>query len=341
MFYALNLSCIFIVIRGYSKRFALTLLGIACLLQVVDTSAGWRMMHQHISDPTKNIPHELNLKNAFWSQAAKQYQEVQLVPPQDKAAGWDQIALYAAKHHLSTNAVFFARADIGKLSKAQETFMNSLFRSSWNQKSLYVLQPDAVLPAYFHSNPDADLLVSFDGFAILAPNWKNCKECPVIQENLRDELNQLTKQIVVNKPFSFGKGQLGNHFLIGVGGSWSWPEEWGVWSNGDQAKMIVPVPQGNSNKPPKQLKLILRAFVSPLHAMQDVEVFIDGVPPQIVSLVDPNANTWLLNLPPDVDKKKYLELQFHFKNPASPKDVGGVPGDDRKLGMGLISAQFQ
>ena len=36
-----------------------------------------------------------------------------------------------------------------------------------------------------------------------------------------------------------------------------------------------------------------------------------------------------------------LELQFHFKNPASPKDVGGVPGDDRKLGMGLISAQFQ
>jgi hypothetical protein len=338
MFYALNLACIFIILKTYSKRTTFFLLGIACFLQVVDTSAGWRRMYQQISDPTKNIPHELNLKNVFWDQAAKQYEQVQLVPPQDKAAGWDQIALYAAKHYLSTNAVFFARADIGKLSKAQETFMNSLYGSNWNPKSLYVLQPDVVLPAYFHSNPEADLLVGFDGFAILAPNWKNCKDCPVIQENLRDELNQLTKQIVLNKPFGFGKGQLGNRFLIGVGGSWAWPEEWGVWSNGDQAKMILPLPQGSL---PKQLKLTVRAFVSPLHPKQDVEVFIDQMPPQSISLSSSDANTWLINLPPNIDKRKYLELQFRFKNPASPKDVGGVPGDDRKLGIGLISAQFQ
>jgi hypothetical protein len=338
MFYALNLACIFCILKAYSKHTAIILLGMGCFLQVVDTSAGWRTMYQQISDPTKNIPHELNLKNTFWDQAAKQYEQVQLVPPQDKAPGWDQIALYAAKHHLSTNAVFFARADIGKLSKAQETFMNSLYGSNWNPKSLYVLQPDVVLPAYFHSNPEADLLVGFDGFAVLAPNWKNCKDCPIIQENLRDELNQLTKQIVLNKSFGFGKGQLGNRFLIGVGGSWAWPEEWGVWSNGDKAKMILPVPQAS---PPKQLKLTVRAFVSPLHPKQAVEVFIDQMPPQSISLSSSDTNTWLINLPPNIDKRKYLELQFHFKNSASPKDVGGVPGDDRKLGMGLISAQFQ
>ncbi len=341
MFYALNVACIFIVIRAYSKRFVWILLGLACLLQVLDTSAGWRAMHQQISDPTKNIPHELNLKNSFWKNAANHYQEVQLVPPQDKAPGWDQIALYAAKYRLATNAVFFARADIEKLSKAQETFMNSLYGSSWSPKSLYVLQPDVVLPAYFHSNPDVDLLVGFDGFAVLAPNWKSCKDCPLIQENLREELNQLTKQIRLNKSFGFGKGQLGNRFLIGMGGSWAWPEDWGVWSNGDQAKMILPIPQDGSANPPKQLKLSLRAFVSPLHPKQDVEVFINEMPPQSISLVNSDVNTWFINLPPNVDKKKYLELQFHFKNPASPKDVGGVPGDDRKLGIGLISAQFQ
>ncbi len=341
MFYALNVACIFIVIRAYSKRFVWILLGLACLLQVLDTSAGWRAMHQQISDPTKNIPHELNLKNSFWKNAANHYQEVQLVPPQDKAPGWDQIALYAAKYRLATNAVFFARADIEKLSKAQETFMKSLYGSSWSPKSLYVLQPDVVLPAYFHSNPDVDLLVGFDGFAVLAPNWKSCKDCPLIQENLREELNQLTKQIRLNKSFGFGKGQLGNRFLIGMGGSWAWPEDWGVWSNGDQAKMILPIPQDGSANPPKQLKLSLRAFVSPLHPKQDVEVFINEMPPQSISLVNSDVNTWFINLPPNVDKKKYLELQFHFKNPASPKDVGGVPGDDRKLGIGLISAQFQ
>ena len=263
------------------------------------------------------------------------------MPPQDKAPGWDQIALYAAKHHLSTNAVFFARADIGKLSKAQETFMNSLYGSNWNPKTLYVLQPDVVLPAYFHSNPETDLLVSFDGYAVLAPNWKICKDCPVIQENLREELNQFTKQVAVNKPLGFGKDQLGTRFLIGTGGSWAWPEEWGVWSNGDQAKMILPIPQHGTLNSPKQLKFTVRAFISPLHPKQDVEVFIDQMPPQSITLTNAESNSWVINLPPDLDQKKYLELQFRFKNPISPKDVGGVPGDDRKLGIGLISAQLQ
>jgi hypothetical protein len=126
-----------------------------------------------------------------------------------------------------------------------------------------------------------------------------------------------------------------------MGGSWAWPEEWGVWSNGDQAKMILPLPKSSSTNVPKQLKLNVRAFVSPLHPKQELEVFVNQMPPQVASLSNPETNTWLINLPPDVDKKKYLELQFRFKNPASPKDVGGVPGDDRKLGMGLISAQFQ
>lgn len=341
MFYALNLACIFIITKAYAKKTALVLLGVGALLQVIDTSAGWRVMREHIANPEKNIPHVLALNNPFWDQAANHYEQVQLVPPQDKAPGWDQIALYAAKHHLSTNAVFFARVDVGKLAKAQETFVNSLYGSNWDPKILYVLQPDVVLPVYFHSNPDADLLVGFDGFAVLAPNWKNCKDCPVVQENLRDELNHLTKQISINKPFGFGKGEIGTRFLIGIGGSWAWPESWGVWSNGDQAKIILPIPQGTLNNVPKQLKLNVRAFVSPLHTKQDVEVFVDQMPPQPISLTNSDKNIWTIQLPPDVAQRKYIELQFHFKNPVSPKDVGGVPGDDRKLGMGLISAQFQ
>ena len=341
MFYVLNIACIFLVIRSYKKHIALLILGLACLLQVVDSSAGWRAMHKQIADPIKNVPHELNLKSPFWEAASKRYEKVLLVPPQDKAWGWDQIALYAAKYHLGTNAVFFARADAGRLAKAQDVFMNGLYASSWKDNSLYVLQPDLVIPAYFHSNPNTDLLVSFDGFAVLAPNWKNCKDCPPIQENLREELNQLTKQIVMNQSIGFAKGQLGTRFLIGMGGSWAWPESWGVWSNGDQAKIILPVPQSaRAGASPKQIELNVRAFVSPLHPKQDVEVFIDQMPPQSIALSDPNSNTWTINLPPNMAEKKYLELQFRFKNPASPKDVGGVPGDDRRLGMGLISATY-
>jgi hypothetical protein len=342
MFYALNLACLFIIINGYSKRMAMSLLGIACLLQVVDTSAGWRVMREHISNPSKNVSYELSLNAPFWDEVAKHYKQVELVPPQDKAPGWDQIALYAAKNHLATNAVFFARADIGKLSKAQQDFMNRLYSANWDPATLYVLQPDVVLPAYFYSNPGADLLISANGFAALAPNWKTCKECPAVDENLRRELDELTKQVMMNKPMLFSKGGLGNRFLIGIGGSWAWPESWGVWSNSGRAKMMLPVPQAvGSVNSPKQLKLDVRAFVSPLHPKQEVEVFIDQMPPQSIVLTSAETQSWVLQLPPNMDKRKYLELEFHFKNPVSPKDVGGVPGDDRKLGMGLISAQFQ
>ena len=341
MFYALNLACILTVIRCYSNNFALIILGSACLLQAVDSSAGWRLLHEQISYAAKNIPHELTLKNSFWDKAAKYYQEVQLVPPQDKASGWDQIALYAAKYHLATNAVFFTRVDAGKLAKAQETFINRLNSTNWKLGSLYVLQPDTVLPAYFHSNPNTDLLVGFDGFAVLAPNWKTCKDCSAIEENLRDELNQLTKQVQMNQPLEFSKGGLGTRFLIDIGGNWAWPEAWGVWSKSNQAKLILPIPQEKqSTGYPKQLNLNVRAFVSPQHPKQNIEVFVDNMPPQVISITNSETNAWLINLPPNLAGKKYLEIQFHFMNPASPKDVGGIPGDDRRLGLGLISVQF-
>jgi hypothetical protein len=338
MFYALNLACIYIVIRAYSGRSAMVLIGVACFLQVVDTSAGWRAMHQQISDPTKNIPHELNLKSSFWQDAAKHYKEVQLVLPQDKGRGWEQIALYAAKYHLATNAVFFARVDRQKLSEAQKTFLNELNNSYWKPNSLYVLQSDLIIPAYFHSNPKTDLLINLDGFAVLAPNWKQCADCPPMVENLRNELDQIVKQGKPNELIQFGKGNLGTSLIVGVGGDWSWPENWGVWSNGDQAKMILPIPEGGKAK---QLKLNVRAFVTKLHPKQEVEVLIDKMPPQSIILTSSEVNTWVINLPPYTESSKYIELQFRFKNPASPKDVGGVPGDDRRLGMGLISASFQ
>ena len=341
MFYCLALGCIWLIIRNYSQRNAMILLALAAATQMIDTRAGWQKLHLHLADPKVNIPHELNLKNPFWAEFSRQFDNILLMPPQDKAPGWDQIALYAAKYHLATNAVFLARTDAGKLAEAQEKFINGLYSTNWKPRSLYVLQPDAVLPAYFHSNPDADLLVRFDGFAALAPNWKNCKDCPVINENLRDELNQLTKQVQLNQLLGFGKGELGTHFLVGLGGNWAWPEAWGVWSNGDQAKMILPIPHGKqSTSLPRQLKLIVRAFISPLHPKQEVKVFVDQMPPQVITLTNPDYNTWVVNLPPNLVGKKYLELQFHFINPASPKDTGGVADDDRRLGMGLISAKF-
>ena len=38
--------------------------------------------------------------------------------------------------------------------------------------------------------------------------------------------------------------------------------------------------------------------------------------------------------------KQFIEITFSLKNPASPKDLGLVSTDDRRLGIGLVSATY-
>ena len=337
MFYCLALACIWLVIHNYSKRNAMILLALAALCQIIDTRAGWQKLHLHLADPKVNIPHELNLKNPFWAEVSRQFDNILLMPPQDKGTGWEQVAMLAAKYHLGTNAVFFARADASKVALSHQQFINDLNQGKWNPKNLYVLQSDLVLPAYFHSNPQTDLLANIDGMTILAPNWKACANCIQIDENVRSHLDKAIQSIEVNKTILFGKAQNGSEFLVGVGGSWAWPEAWGVWSNGSEAKLILPLPEKGN---PKHLMLDLRAFVSAAHPRQNIEIMIQGMPPQAASLVQFDKNQIKLNLPPLIKGEKYIEIVFILKNPASPKDVGGDSSDDRRLGIGLVSASF-
>ena len=337
MFYCLALGCIWLIIRNYSQRNAIILLALAAATQMIDTRAGWQKLRLHLADPKVNIPHELGLKSPFWAEVSRQYDNILLMPPQDKGAGWEQVAMLAAKYHLGTNAVFFARADASKVALSHQQFINDLNQGKWNPKNLYVLQSDLVLPAYFHSNPQTDLLANIDGMTILAPNWKACANCTQIDENVRSHLDKAIQSIEVNKPILFGKAQNGSEFLVGVGGSWAWPEAWGVWSNGSEAKLILPLPEKGK---PKHLMLDLRAFVSAAHPRQNIEIMIQGMPPQAASLVQFEKNQIELNLPPLIKGEKYIEIIFILKNPASPKDVGGNSSDDRRLGIGLVSASF-
>ena len=185
MFYCLALGCIWLIVRNYSNRNAMILLALAAACQIIDTRAGWQKLHLYLADPKLNIPHELSLKSPFWAEASRQFDNILLMPPQDKGAGWEQIAMLAAKFHLGTNAVFFARADASKVALSHQQFINDLSQRKWNPKNLYVLQSDLVLPAYFHSNPQTDLLANIDGMTILVPNWKACANCTQIDENVR------------------------------------------------------------------------------------------------------------------------------------------------------------
>jgi hypothetical protein len=336
LFYGLSIACLFFVLRGIKSQFLILLLGVVLCIQVIDSSAGWRQFRKNFTIVDKS-QHDLQFKDSFWGEAAKHYKKVLLMPPQDKSLGWEQVALYAAKYHLPTNAVFFTRIDTAKRDQAQRQFESQLSQGNWDPSALYILQANLVLPAYFHFNPNADLLMNLDGVTVLAPNWKKCATCSPMNDNLRQELQARISQIKLDKPIFFGKDQLGSEFFNGLGGNWAWPEQWGAWTIGNQAQLMFPLPVSSS---PKRLTLNLRAFVTPNHPEQKIEIFVDRMPPVIVTLGLFEANQVDLLMPELLPGKQFIEITFSLKNPASPKDVGVGSTDDRSLGIGLVSATY-
>jgi hypothetical protein len=71
-----------------------------------------------------------------------------------------------------------------------------------------------------------------------------------------------------------------------------------------------------------------------------MELWIDGVLQEKVSLTRFEGNRIRLNLSPSTLSKEYFILELKFPNRVSPKSIGMGP-DERLLGFGLVAAEFK
>ena len=119
-----------------------------------------------------------------------------------------------------------------------------------------------------------------------------------------------------------------------IGYGWSFPEDWGVWADGNQANLLVPLPL----KPSKNLILNVNAFVGKSHPAQNISVFVNGIEQNHVTLISPTNNQIILDVPQNMSQT-FLDIQLFFRNPVRPDEVE-FQGDPRQLSIGLISATF-
>lgn len=139
-------------------------------------------------------------------------------------------------------------------------------------------------------------------------------------------------------------------------------ESFGTWSNTNDPTLLILPPQKLSSK--NFLKISARAFVTPNHPEQIVEVWVNGKLNQIISMRDANLNEILIKPLISSDwttqnwsylgsslfnqltqflgtsNQEAIVIEFRLRNPARPSDLGF--GDDRRLlGIGLISVALQ
>jgi hypothetical protein len=142
---------------------------------------------------------------------------------------------------------------------------------------------------------------------------------------------------------SYTYGDAADVGLVGQGGrylgeGWSAPEDRHVWSNGQQASLLLEVVP-----PASDLELIL-TFFPHVHAEalpeQRVEIFVNGRPLTSRVATEPGRTTFTMRIPRDWVSARQLEIRFGLPDAASPADLG-TGGDRRELGIGLTSFRLQ
>jgi hypothetical protein len=119
-----------------------------------------------------------------------------------------------------------------------------------------------------------------------------------------------------------------------TGWGWSHRENWGAWSEGRQASLLIAMP----NPKPTRIRIVLKAMINPLHPVQKGNLYINGFLAQRLALT---ADQTEIEIPLSkaMRERNYVQLEFTLQNPVSPKSLG--LGDDlRNLGVGLVSLEF-
>jgi hypothetical protein len=168
-FYVLYFAILAVTIRGHSLAVSSGLLAGALLVQIVDTSAGWRgygpTLHRRgaVTSP---------LVSGFWYEAPGVYSRVRLIPPGNRSENWSVFAGYAERSNLATDAAYCGRVDERRGNSLLDRSASMLIDGSFDRDTMYILQGGAAWHVPCVMDSDRDQLAVVDGFWVLMPGWK-------------------------------------------------------------------------------------------------------------------------------------------------------------------------
>ena len=340
-FYLLYFIIIWGVVKIYSRKVALVILSISAFIQFYDLSPGWGV-NKSVINKVESSSFKERFVDPFWNELAKNYTQIKWLPSANTGStetdiSWAEVSYFAGTHQLGTDAVSLARMNKSKLTTYNQNALNDLALQRLSANIFYIVDEENLPEAIVSINSSNDLLAKVDGIYVLAPNWLKCKEC----EHKFDPpfINKRYPILSTGEIFLFGRNGKGVEFLMNVGVQdrvnfgWSYPEEWGVWSSGDAAKLVLPIPAMEV----ESLNLKIKPYLPNIKFHQEVEVYVNGRLERVLNI----SKLAEINLSLPVPKGlKFIKIAFKFKNSLSPMDVDPNSTDYRKLSIALISGYF-
>jgi hypothetical protein len=184
-------------------------------------------------------------------------------------------------------------------------------------------------------NPQTDLLARFNEINVFAPGWKSCQSC--LKINAAAQINpSISNERLTRVGERIDLSRFGKYAKVYLGGGWSVPENWGVWSLDKKAYITLPLPAQN----PKKLIIDAQAFIGGSQNTQDIEIWMNGAPQAKVTLVKRFGNEIEVSLPASVLNSEKLKVDFVFPTAISPKALG-IGIDERPLAIGLEAVRYE
>jgi len=338
--YLLVLMTALIIAKSYTPKVAIGILLLCAVLQMIDTSAGWLGVRNRLSVAQSENTNALS--SSIWQSIGNQYTQVREFPLNLGAgqAYWEKLGFYAANHNMATNATYAARFDMEKIIAENDRLTSQISARNYVRDAIYIIADSAVLPVSQSLRSD-DVFVRLNQMNVLLPQGASKLDSKLFTDV------QLIKQSSVRRPLtgeviSFAKNQSGVNFLNGIDGAktigygWAYPEVWGVWSEGAKASLTLLLPNQRTAEEVKSLVLDLKAFTPG----QVIQIMLNDRLVRVFKPLAPGISQLEVPINSEDQAASFVRLDFVIRQPVSPQSLG-LGDDSRKLGVGLISAQFR
>lgn len=331
VFHVFVFFSIYLVVRGYKKRVAAVLIGLAVFIQIIDTHAGWGQIRKQLMRPPASS-WQTPLIDPFWKSAALKYAKIRSIPVSNQTRHWAALSTYAGKNGLATDAVYLARIDRENAQKAQIKAMEAIKSGRYEKDALYVIDPRLILQAFDHLKPDSGMLAMVDNFFVLAPEWEVDAALPPVKK--------LTTRIDLLPPITLDERMPTSHSGTGLPylrDGWSDPEAWGIWSGGTEAVILLPVSQPK----PKAIDIEIEPLLTASHPKQEVEITINGRLADRIQITHHSTRVLTVKIPDTLYETENvfndgISILFRFKDAVRPKDIG-LNDDPRLLAIGILA----
>lgn len=168
--YWLMVALCWVVVRGTGRRAATLLLWSAAIVQIVDSSAGWR--HAGEAYARRGNAWPTSLSSPFWKEAAGRYRAVRMIVPRNRYPFYRDVNVWALRHGMQTDVIYLARYDAGSFEALLRRRATQLERLGLPADTLWVTDGVATSDLSRLEQAAQGRVATIDGIPIFAPGMK-------------------------------------------------------------------------------------------------------------------------------------------------------------------------